>query len=80
MGWGRGVVLVEPALSQLVKLTAVESHYLDRAIAAIRANPELGAPISETLLRDYVGDVDGVRMIYYVTALRRITIVAYVEA
>lgn len=33
-----------------------------------------------TLLRDYVDDIDGVRVIYYVTALRQITIVAYVEA
>ncbi|MGW3466477.1 hypothetical protein ACWDE9_46230 [Streptomyces olivaceoviridis] len=30
------VVLVEPALSQLAKLTAAETHRLDRAIVAIR--------------------------------------------
>lgn len=34
----------------------------------------------DTLLRDYADDVDEVRVIYYVTALRQITIVAYVEA
>ncbi|CAL9636224.1 hypothetical protein SUDANB120_06213 (plasmid) [Streptomyces sp. enrichment culture] len=33
-----------------------------------------------TLLRDYADEVDGVRVIYFVTALRTITIVAYVEA
>ncbi|MEU6672236.1 hypothetical protein [Streptomyces sp. NPDC046727] len=68
------VVLVEPALSQLQKLTAAETHRLDRAIVAIRVNPELGALVPDTLLRDYVDDVDGVRVIYYVTALRTVVI------
>lgn len=40
------VVLVEPALSQLEKLTAAETHRLDRAIVAISVNPELGTPVS----------------------------------
>ncbi|MER5503007.1 hypothetical protein ABT096_38325 [Streptomyces sp. NPDC002561] len=74
------VVMVEPALTQLTKLTASETHRLDRAIVAISANPELGAPVPGTLLRDYVDDVDGVRVIFYVTAFQTITIVAYVEA
>nr|WP_202035726.1 hypothetical protein [Streptomyces mexicanus] len=62
--------MVEPALSQLEKLTAAETHRLDRAIVAISVNPELGTSVPETLLRDYVDDVDGVRVIYYVPALR----------
>ncbi|CAL9675550.1 hypothetical protein SUDANB111_07705 (plasmid) [Streptomyces sp. enrichment culture] len=62
---------MEPALSQLEKLTAAETHRLDRAIVAISVNPELGTPVPGTLLRDYVDDVDGVRVIYYVTALRQ---------
>ncbi|WP_331729598.1 hypothetical protein [Streptomyces platensis] len=74
------VVLVEPALTQLEKLTGSETHRLDRAIVAISVNPEIGTPVPDTLLRDYVDDVDAVRVIYYVTALRTITIVAYVEA
>ncbi|MGQ4353048.1 hypothetical protein [Streptomyces drozdowiczii] len=74
------VVMVEPALTQLGKLTASETHRLDRAIVAISVNPNLGNPVPGTLLRDYTDDVDGVRVIYYVTALRTITIVAYVEA
>ncbi|MGW2393995.1 hypothetical protein ACWCYK_31555 [Streptomyces lydicamycinicus] len=74
------VVLVEPALTQLEKLTAGETHRLDRAIVAISVNPEIGTPVPDTLLRDYADDVDAVRVIYYVTALRTITIVAYVEA
>ncbi|MDT9681026.1 hypothetical protein RND61_02855 [Streptomyces sp. TRM76323] len=71
---------MEPALSRLEKLTATETHRLDRAIVAISVNPELGTSVPDTLLRDSVDDVDGVRVISYVTALRQITIVAYVEA
>ncbi|MFI8345652.1 hypothetical protein ACIF8W_37155 [Streptomyces sp. NPDC085639] len=74
------VVMVEPALTQLAKLTASETHRLDRAIVAISVNPELGTEVPGTLLRDYADEIDGVRVIYYVTALRTITIVAYVEA
>ncbi|GGR46261.1 hypothetical protein [Streptomyces netropsis] len=64
----------------MAKLTASETHRLDRAVVAISVNPELGAPVPDTLLRDYADNIDGVRVIYYVTALRQITIVAYVEA
>ncbi|MCY0944757.1 hypothetical protein [Streptomyces antarcticus] len=74
------VVMVEPALTQLTKLTANETHRLDRAIVAISVNPELGTEVPGTLLRDYADEIDGVRVVYYVTALRTITIVAYVEA
>ncbi|MCX4597007.1 hypothetical protein OG819_47490 [Streptomyces sp. NBC_01549] len=63
------VILVEPALTQLAKLTADETHRLDRAIVAISVNPELGTEVPGTLLRDYVDEVDGVRVIFYVTAL-----------
>ncbi|MFJ4329136.1 hypothetical protein ACIP3A_39335 [Streptomyces tricolor] len=39
---------MEPALSQLEKLTAAETHRLDRAIVAISVNPELGTPVPDT--------------------------------
>ncbi|MEU0633112.1 hypothetical protein [Streptomyces sp. NPDC005989] len=74
------VIMVEPALTQLTKLTASETHRLDRAIVAISVNPELGTAVPDTLLRDYTDEVDGVRIIYFVTALHTITIVAYIEA
>lgn len=74
------VIMVEPSLTQLAKLTASETHRLDRAIVAISVNPELGTEVPGTQLRDYADEVDGVRVIYFVTALRSITIVAYVEA
>jgi hypothetical protein len=79
-GAGRSrVIMVEPALTQLAKLTASETHRLDRAIVAISVNPELGTEVPSTLLRDYADEIDGVRVIYYVTALGSITIVAYIE-
>ncbi|MFI9630808.1 hypothetical protein [Streptomyces sp. NPDC052042] len=68
------VIMVEPALTQLAKLTASETHRLDRAIVAISVNPELGTEVPGTLLRDYADEIDGVRVIYYVTALRSIII------
>ncbi|WP_327242339.1 hypothetical protein [Streptomyces sp. NBC_01320] len=71
---------MEPALTQLTKLTAGETHRLDRAIVAISVNPELGALIPGSLLRDYVDEIDGVRVIFFVTALQTITVVAYIEA
>ncbi|MFJ8076987.1 hypothetical protein ACIQ7Q_24350 [Streptomyces sp. NPDC096176] len=74
------VIIVEPATTQLTKLTAPETHRLDRAIVAISANPDLGTPVPDTLLRDYTDEIDSVRVIYYVTALRTITVVAYIEA
>ncbi|MFC9684912.1 hypothetical protein [Streptomyces sp. NPDC056948] len=74
------VILVEPALTQLAKLTASETHRLDRAIVAISVNPNLGIQVPGTLLRDYADEIDDVRVIYYVTALGSVTIVAYVEA
>ncbi|MGW6247891.1 hypothetical protein [Streptomyces roseolus] len=74
------VIMVEPALTQLAKLTASETHRLDRAIVAISVNPELGTEVPGTLLRDYADEVDGVRVIFFVSALGSITIVAYVEA
>lgn len=66
--------MVEPALTQLAKLTASETHRLDRAIVAISVNPELGAEVPGALLRDYADEIDGVRVIFYVTALRTVVI------
>ncbi|MGX4695453.1 hypothetical protein [Streptomyces sp. JNUCC 63] len=74
------VILVEPALTQLSKLTADETHRLDRALVALSVNPHLGTEVSGTLLRDYSDEIDRVRVIYYVTALQTITVVAYIEA
>jgi len=58
-----------------------EIHALDRALAALSVDPAMGAPIPGTApeLREYTDDVDAVRLIYYVTALRTVVVVAYLE-
>ncbi|GAA2741877.1 MULTISPECIES: hypothetical protein [Kitasatospora] len=57
-------------------------HALDRALAALSVDPAMGTPIRGTVpeLREYCDDVDAVRLIYYVTALRTVVVVAYLEA
>ncbi|WP_051832949.1 hypothetical protein [Streptomyces katrae] len=69
--------MVEPALTQLAELTTNETHRLDRAIVAVSV--KLGTEVPGTLLRRLRGRDRRVRVIYHVTALRTITIVAYVE-
>ena len=71
---------MEPATTQLTKLSPAETHRLDRAIVAISVNPGLGTAIPDTLLRDYVDEIDGVRVIFYETGLHTIVVVAYIEA
>ncbi|MFF2325069.1 MULTISPECIES: hypothetical protein [unclassified Streptomyces] len=44
------VIMVEPVLTQPAKLTASETHRLDRAIVAISVNPELGTPVPSASL------------------------------
>ncbi|WP_354644098.1 hypothetical protein [Kitasatospora camelliae] len=58
-----------------------EIHALDRALAALSVDPAMGTVIPGTVpeLRQYTDDVDAVRLIYYVTALRTVVVVAYLE-
>ncbi len=60
----------------------IRRHALDRALAVLSVDPDLGAPIagSHPELREYTDDVGDVRLIYYVTALRTVIVVAYAEA
>ncbi|MGW3494820.1 hypothetical protein [Streptomyces sp. NPDC001020] len=46
----------------------------------ISVKPELGTPVPDTLVPDCVDERRWGSVICYVTALRQITIVAYVEA
>ncbi|WP_331489849.1 hypothetical protein [Streptomyces sp. Go40/10] len=48
----------------------------------LSVDPDAGAPIpgSHPGLRDYRDDVDDVRIIYFITALRTIVVVAHIEA
>ncbi|AVH60761.1 MULTISPECIES: type II toxin-antitoxin system RelE family toxin [Streptomyces] len=73
----------DSAAKQIEAITdEAEIHALDRALTALSVAPDLGSPIpgSHPELRDYADDVDDVRVIYYVSALRTVVVVAYVEA
>ncbi|MFH8736765.1 hypothetical protein [Streptomyces sp. NPDC017964] len=58
-------------------------HALDRALVVISVDPEVGEPIpgdaSGPRLRQYTDDVEHVRLLYWVTALRTVIVVAYIE-
>ncbi|MGW1364523.1 hypothetical protein ACWCQP_44855 [Streptomyces chartreusis] len=73
----------DAAAKQIEAITdEAEIHALDRALTALSVAPDLGTPIpdSQPELREYTDDVDDVRVIYFLTALRTVVIVAYVEA
>ncbi|MER5214323.1 hypothetical protein ABT063_28060 [Streptomyces sp. NPDC002838] len=63
--------------------TEAEIHALDRALVVISVDPEIGEPIpSDTAgprLRQYTDEVEQVRVLYFVTALRTVVVVAYLE-
>jgi hypothetical protein len=77
------VVFSESAEKQIEALTdEAELLALDRALVALSVDPEAGTPIpgSHPGLRDYRDDIDDVRVVYFVTALRTVVVVAYIEA
>ncbi|MGA4844725.1 hypothetical protein [Streptomyces sp. G45] len=72
----------DSAITQINKLNETEIHALDRALAALSVDPTMGEPIpgSNPELWRYDDDVEDVTVIFYVTALRSVIVVAYVEA
>ena len=73
------IVLIEPAETQVRTLTTAQTARVDAALNAIAAAPDEVKPhATASALRDY--QHDGVRLIFYATALGSILIVTYVEA
>ncbi|WP_176710228.1 hypothetical protein [Streptomyces sp. Wb2n-11] len=62
--------MVERALTQLTKFTASDTHRLDRAIVSISVDPEPGTELPGTLLRECADEIEGARLVHYVTAFR----------
>ncbi|MEV5242920.1 hypothetical protein AB0K89_27985 [Streptomyces cinnamoneus] len=58
-------------------------HALDRALVVVSVDPEAGEPLpgdsSGPRLRQYVDDVERVRLVYWVTALKTVVGVAFIE-
>ncbi|MFD3541543.1 hypothetical protein ACFWUQ_18875 [Streptomyces sp. NPDC058662] len=78
------VAFSESAAKQLEDLTTErELHALDRALVAISVDPEIGEPIPadgiSPELRQYTDEIEDVRVLYFVTALRTVVVVAYIE-
>ncbi|MFJ5811734.1 hypothetical protein [Streptomyces sp. NPDC093093] len=76
------ITFTDSAIDQVNKLDRHGIQALDRALAALSVDPTMGEPIpgSTPELHRYDDDLDDVTVIYYVTALRTVVIVAYVEA
>ncbi|MFF4700005.1 hypothetical protein [Streptomyces chattanoogensis] len=78
------IAFSDSAAKQLEDLTReAEIHALDRALVAISVDPEIGEPIpgagTRPELRQYADEIEQVRVLYFVTALRAVVIVAYIE-
>ncbi|MFE5523475.1 hypothetical protein ACFQ9Q_38010 [Streptomyces virginiae] len=78
------IVFSDSAAKQLENITSEpETHALDRALVVISVDPEIGDPIpADTTgpqLRQYADELESVRVLYFVTALRTVVVVAYIE-
>ncbi|MEU8934382.1 hypothetical protein AB0D30_31425 [Streptomyces sp. NPDC048409] len=78
------IAFSDAAAKQLENITSeADIHALDRALVVISVDPDIGAPIpgdtTGPQLRQYTDDVEAVRILYYVTALRTVVVVAYIE-
>ncbi|MFF0051742.1 hypothetical protein [Streptomyces sp. NPDC005498] len=78
------IAFSDSAAKQLENLTSEpEIHALDRALVVISVDPDVGEPIpGDTVgpqLRHYADEVERVRLLYWVTALRSVVVVAYIE-
>ncbi|MGW0790435.1 hypothetical protein ACWD04_19830 [Streptomyces sp. NPDC002911] len=72
------------AVKQFEELSENAVHALDRTLVAISVDPDIGDPIpgptTQPALRQYADEVEDVRVLYFVTALRTVVVVAYIEA
>ncbi|MFJ8143119.1 hypothetical protein [Streptomyces sp. NPDC096013] len=78
------VAFSDSAAKQLESITSeAEIHALDRALVVVSVDPDIGEPIpgdaSGPQLRQYTDDLERVRLLYWVTALRTVVVVAYIE-
>ncbi|MGW1818686.1 hypothetical protein ACWCQM_34635 [Streptomyces sp. NPDC002125] len=78
------IAFSDSAAKQLEELPESAVHALDRTLVAISVDPDIGAPIpghtAQPALRQYADEVEDVRVLYFVTALRTVVVVAYIEA
>ncbi|MEU2509719.1 hypothetical protein ABZ621_34150 [Streptomyces sp. NPDC007863] len=78
------IAFSDAAAKQLEALTdEAELHALDRALVVVSVDPEIGEPIpggtGGPQLLQYADEVERVRLLYFVTALKTVVVVAYLE-
>ncbi|MFF1779962.1 hypothetical protein [Streptomyces virginiae] len=78
------IAFSDAAAKQLENITTErEIHALDRALVVISVDPDIGEPIpgdtTGPQLRQHADDLEAVRVLYFVTALRTVVVVAYIE-
>jgi hypothetical protein len=78
------VAFFDSAAKQLENITSeAELHALDRALVVVSVDPEVGEPIPGSAagpqLREYADEAERVRLLYWVTALKTVVVVAYLE-
>ncbi|WP_121710132.1 hypothetical protein [Streptomyces sp. E5N91] len=78
------IAFSDAAAKQLESITSeAELHALDRALVVVSVDPDIGEPLpgdsANPQLRQYTDDVERVRLLYWITALRTVVVVAYIE-
>uniref|UniRef100_UPI00366F0A57 hypothetical protein n=1 Tax=Bacillus tropicus TaxID=2026188 RepID=UPI00366F0A57 len=78
------ITFSDSAAKQLENITSeADIHALDRALVVVSVDPEVGEPIPGSgagpQLREYADDVERVRLLYWVSVLRTVVVVAYLE-
>jgi hypothetical protein len=78
------ITFSDSAAKQLENITSeADIHALDRALVVISVDPEVGEPIPGSAagpqLREYSDDVERVRLLYWVSVLGTVIVVAYIE-
>ncbi|GAP50254.1 hypothetical protein [Streptomyces azureus] len=78
------IAFSDSAAKQLESITSeAVLHALDRALVVISVDSDVGEPIpgdtAGPQLRQYTDEVEAVRVLYFVTALRTVVVVAYIE-
>ncbi|WP_371674919.1 hypothetical protein [Streptomyces sp. NBC_01276] len=78
------IAFSDSAAKQLENITSeAEIHALDRALVVVSVDPDVGEALpgdsTGPQLRQYTDDIERVRLLFWVTALRTVVVVAYIE-
>lgn len=70
----------DAAYKQLDKVTVTaDARRIDRALAVLAADPELGEETPRPMMRSRWDEVEQVRIVYWLSAMRHRIVVGYLE-